>query len=235
MVGKDGINLMTMLDELGSTLQAAWPLLLAGLQMTLYVTSISLVIAMALGILVCLMRISKNVVLRAIAKFYVWIIRGTPMLVQAFYIYFAVPQLIQAATQSAFRIDIVTASLVTLTLNAGAYISEIFRGSIQAVDPGQMEASRSLGVSYATSMRKIILPQAVRICLPSLVNQCIITLKDSTIMYAVGLPEIMNQAKVYVGRTMDSFATYTWVALIFLAIISVLMILSSRLEKRMRA
>jgi len=203
--------------------------------MTLYVTSISLVIAMALGILVCLMRISKNVVLRAIAKFYVWIIRGTPMLVQAFYIYFAVPQLIQAATQSAFRIDIVTASLVTLTLNAGAYISEIFRGSIQAVDPGQMEASRSLGVSYATSMRKIILPQAVRICLPSLVNQCIITLKDSTIMYAVGLPEIMNQAKVYVGRTMDSFATYTWVALIFLAIISVLMILSSRLEKRMRA
>ncbi len=224
-----------MLDELGSTLQAAWPLLLAGLQMTLYVTSISLVIAMALGILVCLMRISKNVVLRAIAKFYVWIIRGTPMLVQAFYIYFAVPQLIQAATQSAFRIDIVTASLVTLTLNAGAYISEIFRGSIQAVDPGQMEASRSLGVSYATSMRKIILPQAVRICLPSLVNQCIITLKDSTIMYAVGLPEIMNQAKVYVGRTMDSFATYTWVALIFLAIISVLMILSSRLEKRMRA
>ena len=180
MVGKDGINLMTMLDELGSTLQAAWPLLFAGLQMTLYVTSISLVIAMALGILVCLMRISKNVVLRAIAKFYVWIIRGTPMLVQAFYIYFAVPQLIQAATQSAFRIDIVTASLVTLTLNAGAYISEIFRGSIQAVDPGQMEASRSLGVSYATSMRKIILPQAVRICLPSLVNQCIITLKDST-------------------------------------------------------
>lgn len=235
MVGKDGIYLMTMLDELGSTLQAAWPLLLAGLRMTLYVTSISLVIAMALGILVCLMRISKNVVLRAIAKFYIWIIRGTPMLVQAFYIYFAVPQLIQAATQSAFRIDIVTASLVTLTLNAGAYISEIFRGSIQAVDPGQMEASRSLGVSYATSMRKIILPQAVRICLPSLVNQCIITLKDSTIMYAVGLPEIMNQAKVYVGRTMDSFATYTWVALIFLAIISVLMILSSRLEKRMRA
>lgn len=224
-----------MLDELGSTLQAAWPLLFAGLQMTLYVTSISLVIAMVLGILVCLMHISKNVVLRAIAKFYIWVIRGTPMLVQAFYIYFAVPQLIQAATQSSFRIDIVTASLITLTLNAGAYISEIFRGSIQSVDPGQMEASRSLGVSYATSMRKIILPQAVRICLPSLVNQCIITLKDSTIMYAVGLPEIMNQAKVYVGRTMDSFATYTWVALIFLAIISVLMILSSRLEKRMRA
>ena len=82
-------------------------------------------------------------------------------------------------------------------------------------------------------MRKIILPQAIRVCLPSLVNQCIITLKDSTIMYALGLPEIMNQARVFVGRTMESFATYTWVALIFLAIISVLMVLSSILEKRM--
>ena len=97
-----------------------------------------------------------------------------------------------------------------------------------------MEASRSLGVSYATSMRKVIIPQAVRICLPSLVNQCIITLKDSTIMYALGLPETMNQAAVYVGRTMDSFATYTWVAIIFLVVTSVLMLASSALEKRMR-
>ena len=172
--------------------------------------------------------------LRGIAKFYIWIIRGTPMLVQALYVYFAVPQLMQALTGSDFRIDIVTASVLTLTLNAGAYISEIFRGSIQSVDKGQMEASRSLGVSYATSMRKVIIPQAVRICLPSLVNQCIITLKDSTIMYALGLPETMNQAAVYVGRTMDSFATYTWVAIIFLVVTSVLMLASSALEKRMR-
>lgn len=228
------MNTATLFEELGSTLQAAWPLLSKGLQTTVYVTVVSLVIAMVLGIFVCLMRISHFKVLRGVSKFYIWLIRGTPMLVQGFYIYFAMPQLIQAVTQSAFRIDIVTAALVTLTLNAGAYISEIFRGSINAVDPGQMEASRSLGVSYATSMVKIILPQAVRICLPSLVNQCIITLKDSTIMYALGLPEIMNQAKVYVGRTMDSFATYTWVAIIFLAVTSVLMIVSNQLEKRMR-
>ena len=83
-------------------------------------------------------------------------------------------------------------------------------------------------------MQKIIIPQAVRICLPSLVNQCIITLKDSTIMYALGLPEVMNQAAVYVGRTMDSFSTYTWVAIIFLVITSVLMLVSSALEKRIR-
>jgi glutamine transport system permease protein len=216
------------------TFNEASPLLLAGLQTTLLVTVVSLVIAMVLGILVCLMNISHNKVLRGIAKFYIWIIRGTPMLVQAFYVYFAIPQLMQALTGSDFRIDIVTASILTLTLNAGAYISEIFRGSIQSVDKGQMEAARSLGVGYAPSMQKIIIPQAVRICLPSLVNQCIITLKDSTIMYALGLPEVMNQAAVYVGRTMDSFSTYTWVAIIFLVITSVLMLVSSALEKRIR-
>ncbi len=199
------------------------------------VTVSSLIIAMVLGILVCLMHISHKRVLRGIAKFYIWIIRGTPMLVQAFYIYFAVPQLIQLSTGSSFRIDVFTASLITLSLNAGAYLSEIFRGSIESVDKGQMEASRSLGVSYATSMRKIILPQAVRICLPSLVNQCIITLKDSTILYAIGLGEIMYQAKIYVGRTMESFATYTWVAICFLLITSVLMLISRTVEKRMHA
>ena len=189
------------------TLGEVWPLLANGLTTTLYVTVISLVVAMFLGIFVCLMNLSKIAPLRGIAKFYIWIIRGTPMLVQAFYFYFAVPQLLQATIAPDFRLDVVTASIITLILNAGAYISD---------------------------MRKIILPQAVRICLPSLVNQCIITLKDSTIMYAIGLPEIMNQAKVYVGRTFESFATYTWVAVIFLAITSVLMIVSSQLEKRMR-
>ena len=82
-------------------------------------------------------------------------------------------------------------------------------------------------------MHKIILPQAVRICLPTLVNQCIITLKDSTILYAIGLGEIMYQARIYVGRTMESFATYTWVAVVFLLITSVLMLVSHTIEKRM--
>ena len=223
-----------MNSDLFAVLQQAWPLLAAGFQMTIFVTVISLVIAMFLGILTCLMNLSKVPVLRGVAKFYIWLIRGTPLLVQGFYLYLAVPQIVQATINPDFRLDIVTASVITLTLNAGAYLAEIFRGAIQSVDKGQMEAARSLGVSQAKSMQQIILPQAVRICLPSLVNQCIITLKDSTIMYALGLPEVMNQAKVYVGRTFNSFATYTWVALMFLVITSVLMIVSSQLEKRMR-
>lgn len=213
--------------------QEVYPTLLEGLGTTLQITILSLIIAMVLGIFVCLMNISNNKVLRAIAKFYIWLIRGTPMLVQAFYIYFAVPQLIQSVTGSQFRITVFTASLVTLTMNAGAYISEIFRGSIESVNKGQMEAARSLGLSYSKSMQKIILPQAVRTCLPSLVNQCIITLKDSTILYAIGLSEIMYHAKVYVGRTMESFATYTWVAVFFLVIVTVLSFISRAIERRL--
>ena len=212
-----------------------YPTLLEGLGMTIQITVISLLIAMVLGIFVCLMNISHNVVLRSIAKFYIWLIRGTPMLVQAFYFYVAVPQLIQSVTGSQFRITVFTASLITLTLNAGAYISEIFRGSIESVNKGQMEAARSLGLNYAKSMQKIILPQAVRICLPSLVNQFIITLKDSTILYAIGLSEVMYHAKIYVGRTMESFATYTWVAIFFLLIVTVLSFISRAVERRMNA
>ena len=212
-----------------------YPTLLNGLGMTVQITVLSLLIAMVLGIFVCLMNISHNVVLRGIAKFYIWLIRGTPMLVQAFYFYFAMPQLIQSITGSQFRITVFTASLVTLTLNAGAYISEIFRGSIESVNKGQMEAASSLGLNYAKSMQKIILPQAVRICLPSLVNQFIITLKDSTILYAIGLSEIMYNAKIYVGRTMESFATYTWVAIFFLLIVTILSFISRAVERRINA
>ena len=212
--------------NLFGVLSEVYPTLLTGLTMTVKITILSLIIALVIGIFVCLMNISSNIVLRGIAKFYIWLIRGTPMLVQAFYFYFALPQ---------FRITVFTASLVTLALNAGAYISEIFRGSIESVNKGQMEAARSLGLSYAKSMQKIILPQAVRICLPSLVNQFIITLKDSTILYAIGLSEVMYNAKIYVGRTMESFATYTWVAVFFLLIVTVLSFISRYVERRMNA
>ena len=222
------------LEDLVTTFNEAGPLLATGLQMTFFVTALSLFLALFVGIFACLMNMSKFKVLRGIAKFYIWIIRGTPMLVQGFYVYFAIPQLIQAVTGTNFRIDVVTATVFTMTLNSGAYMSEIFRGSIQSVDKGQMEAARSLGVGYAPSMAKIIIPQAIRICLPSLVNQVIITLKDSTILYAIGLPEVMNQAKVYVGRTFNSFSTYTLVALIFLLVTTLLMFASSALEKRIR-
>ena len=156
------------------------------------------------------------------------------MLVQAFYIFFATPIRLKMVFNADIRIDVFTASLITLTLNAGAYMSEIFRGAIESVNKGQMEAARSLGLSYSKAMVKIILPQAVRICLPSLVNQCIITLKDSTILYAIGLQEVMYYGKIYVGRTYETLATYTLIALFFLVIISILTIVSRYVERRIK-
>ncbi len=220
--------------NLFGVLQDAYPTLLKGLFTTVEVTVISLLIATVLGIITCMFRISHIPPLRWLAKFYIWLIRGTPMLVQAMYIYLALPQLLQMITGTNIKISIMSASIATLALNAGAYMSEIFRGAIEAVDKGQTEAARSLGLSYGQTMRKVVLPQAVRICLPSLVNQCIITLKDSTILYAIGLAEIMYYGKVYVGRTFAVFATYTWIAVFFLVVISVLSIISRRIEDRLK-
>ena len=222
--------------DLFRVLTDASPLLLKGLRMTVGITVLSLILAMVLGVITCLFAISESKPLRPLrwlAAFYVWLIRGTPMLVQAMYIFFAMPQLLEIISGRNVQISVFTASLVALTLNAGAYLSEIFRGAINAVNKGQMEASRSLGLSYGQSMIKIILPQAVRICLPSLVNQCIITLKDSTILYAIGLAEVMYYGKIYVGRTFESLATYIWIAIFFLVVVSLLSFISKRIERRL--
>jgi polar amino acid transport system permease protein/polar amino acid transport system substrate-binding protein len=155
------------------------------------------------------------------------------MLVQVMYIYFAIPQLLQFAGYDV-RLNAFQAALISLTLNAGAYMSEIFRGAINAVEKGQMEAARSLGLSQGQAMRKVILPQALRICLPSLVNQFIITLKDSSIVSVIGFGEVIYQARIYVGRTMDSFATYTWVAVLYLIVITVLTQVSKVVERKVQ-
>lgn len=155
------------------------------------------------------------------------------MLVQVFYIFFALPQLLQFMGYNV-RFTPFIAGLITLTLNAGAYMSEIFRGAINAVSTGQMEAARSLGLSHGQAMKRVILPQALRICLPSLVNQFIITLKDSTLISVIGFADIMYQAKIYQGRTMLSFATYTWVGIYFLVIILILTYIAKVVERKVQ-
>jgi His/Glu/Gln/Arg/opine family amino acid ABC transporter permease subunit len=217
--------------ELGRVFVEVNPLLFNGLWITVEVTLLSLLLAFVLGLSSCFMGLSDKKPLQWISKIYVWIIRGTPLLVQVFYVYFAIPQLVQFMGFD-LRFTPFSAGVITLTLNAGAYMSEIFRGAINAVNPGQMEAARSLGLSKWQAMRRVVLPQALRICLPSLVNQFIITLKDSSLISVIGLADIMYQAKIYVGRSMESFATYTWVALFYLVLIAVLTKLASTVERR---
>lgn len=210
----------------------ATPLLLEGLKLTIGISIIAILIGLVLGLITCFLGRSKNVVFRGIASFYVWFIRGTPMIVQAFLMFFAIPQVIQMVVPN-FTITPYVAGLITLSLNAGAYMSEIFRGGISAVSIGQIEAARSLGLSRGKTMLKIVLPQAFKISIPSLVNQFIITVKDTSILSVIGLGEIVNQAKVYVGATYDFFPTYITVAVYYLIVISVLMVISKFIEKKL--
>ncbi len=209
----------------------AAPLLFEGFAMTIQITIISLIIAFFLGLISCIMGLSSFKPFKAISKFYLWIIRGTPLLVQCFFVYFSIPQLIQSFGVD-FRLTAYAAGLITLSLNAGAYMSEIFRGGIQAVDKGQMEAARSLGLPKSRAMIKVILPQAIKICIPSLVNQFIITLKDTSIISVISLGEVVYEANIYIGRTMNSFATWTIVGIMYLVAITILSMISNYIERR---
>lgn len=220
--------------DFGRVFSEAMPLLWDGLRLTVIVSLISIAIGMVIGLFVCLMKMSKNVVLKAISGVYIWIIRGTPMLVQALMVFFGFPQLIQMTINPDFRMDAFTAGIITLSLNAGAYLAEIYRGGIMAVPKGQSEAARSLGLSQAKTMMKVVLPQAIKFSIPSLVNQFIITIKDTSILSVIGMAEIVNKAKTYVGSTYVYFATYAVVALMYLIVISILMIASNYIEKKLK-
>jgi His/Glu/Gln/Arg/opine family amino acid ABC transporter permease subunit len=213
-------------------IKEVYPLLLQGMLITMETTVLSLVIALLLGLLTCLAGMSRFIALRIAAKCYIGVIRGTPLLVQTFFIYFGLPQLIQSLGID-FRLSPFAAGIITLSLNAGAYIAEIFRGGILAIDSGQMEAARSLGLSRNRAIFLVILPQALRVSIPSLVNQFIISLKDTSIISVISLADICYEAKIYIGRTMQSFATWTIVGLVYLVIILILSQISLYVEKRL--
>ena len=208
-------------------------MLLDGMWVTAQVTVLSLLIALVIGLISCLMGLSKNPILRGLSGFYLWLIRGTPFIVQLFIIYFGLPQLVKAIGIDGFRITAFAASIATLALNAGAYISEIFRGGIAAVDDGQMEAARSLGLSKSRAMIKVVLPQAFKISVPSLCNQFIITLKDSSLASCISLNEIVFQGRQYADATYQMFATYLMIGVAYLIIISVLSWCIKLIERRL--
>ncbi len=205
-----------------------FPRLMSGLWVTIYVTLIALAIAAVLGICFGLMLISSNRILRGIAKVYVAIIRGTPIIVQAFFIYFGIPNV------TGVRLDATTAGIITLSLNAGAYSAELVRGGIQSVPKGQMEAARSLGLSKSQAMTQVILPQAIRIMLPSIVNQCIITLKDSSILSVIGLTELTQTGRLIIANNFESFKMWIIVAIMYLIPILILTKISQTIEKRLK-
>ncbi|AQP54828.1 glutamine ABC transporter permease [Vagococcus penaei] len=208
--------------------QNNWQRLLKGFWMTIWLAFLSFALATILGILFGLMSVSANKILRSLSMIYVDLIRGIPLMVLAFFIYFGLPGIL------GFNIPVFVAGIVTLTLNASAYISEIVRGGIKAVPTGQMEASRSLGLSYGKTMRKIILPQAFRIMIPSFVNQFVISLKDTTILSAIGLIELLQAGKMIVARNLQSTLVYFVIALMYLILITLLTQIGKMLERKLQ-
>ena len=207
-------------------LAAAFPALMQGLGYTLLATAMSLVFAMVLGVAFGFLKLSPNWLLRGLASTYVNIFRGTPVLVQAFFFYFGVPAV------TGISLDALTAGVITLSLNAGAYITETVRSGIQAVDPGQMEASRSLGLGWGKSMQKVVLPQAFKIMTPSLINQFIITLKDTSLLSVLGFAELTYQGRIIIASTFRSFEIWLVVGVIYFIVIWLLTVLSDWFDKR---
>ena len=203
------------------------PQLTLGLKLTLQMTILSLVLAVIVGMITCLFSISKVKPLNWISGIYLSLIRGTPLMVQAFFIYFGITGAL------GIRITSFSAAILVLCLNAGAYLSEIFRSGIAAVNKGQMEAARSLGQPYGVAMRKIILPQAIRIVIPSVLNQFIITLKDTSILSVIGCGELMRQGQLIVARNYESFKTYAIVAVMYYVVVVVLTKIFQLVERRL--
>ncbi|MDC7240428.1 MAG: amino acid ABC transporter permease [Spirochaetales bacterium] len=202
------------------------PNLLWGCLVTLEISLAALALGMVIGIVLALFRISSVKPLKAFSMAYIWAVRGTPLLVQLFILYFGLPQL-------GVELSSMTAGILGIGLNTAAYISEIIRSGIIAIDSGQMEAAESLGMSYPKAMIRIIAPQVMRIIAPSLVNQFIITLKNSSIASLVTITELMRAGNQIIYATFRSFEVYTVVALLYLIMCSALMVLSKYVEKKL--
>lgn len=204
------------------------PDLISGLGVTLEITLVSLVLASILGLLFGMMSISTNKILKAVARVYVDVIRGTPLIVQAFFIYFGIPGALN------IKIPAFTAGVVAISLNAGAYMVEIFRAGIMAVDKGQMEAARSLGLPYRKTMKLIILPQAVRKMVPAFINQFIISLKDTSLLSVIGIRELTQSGEIIIASNYRAFETWAFVAVFYFVIIMLLTYASRALERRLK-
>ena len=207
--------------------------LLPAMLQTLILSLYGLMFACITGLIFGILSVMRNRACRIIARIFVDVIRGIPLIVLAFFIFFGLPYGFNNILGIRFTISALNAGIASLALNCGAYMAEIIRAGIQSVDPGQMEAARSLGLPYGRAMRKVVLPQAIRTMIPSIINQFIITLKDTSILSAIGFPELVNKAKNVIAITGKSLQTWAVVALMYLIVIVLLSYLSKIVERRM--
>lgn len=211
--------LQLMLESLPSLLWAA-------LIFTVPLTLLSFVLGLTVGLAAALARLFGAKPLVALVRFYVWIFRGTPLLVQLFLIFYGLPS-------AGILLDAFTAALIGFTLNIGAYTSEIIRAAISSVPKGQWEAAYSIGMTWSQAMRRTILPQAGRVAVPPLSNTFISLVKDTSLAAAITVPEMFQAAQRIVATTYEPLILYVEAAILYLALSSVLSALQTRLETRL--
>lgn len=213
-------------------IQTYGTMLLKAMGHTLLLCLLSLVFASVIGMIFGLMNVGHNRLLNFIGTVYVDAVRGVPLIVLAYFIYFGIPAGIQSLGFTNFKMDALQAGTIALSMNCGAYMAEIVRAGIQSVDRGQMEAGRSLGLSYGAGKALIVVPQAVRTMIPSIINQFIITLKDTSILSVIGFPELTNVGKTIMGNTFKNLQAWAIVGIMYLIVITILSKVSKQIERR---
>lgn len=206
-----------------------------GLMMTLFVTIVAYLIALIFGLFLGVMRVSKNPILFHASTLYVELMRGVPMLVLIIWIGFVVVPFLREATDGRFALTGVQGAILGLGFGYAAYLAEVYRSGIEAIPRGQMEAARSLGMSYPQSMQHVVLPQAVRQVVPPLANDLVAMLKDSALVSVVAVPEILQMARLFVSRTFRAFEGYNSAAFLYLVLTLIFIIIVRLIERRWRA
>ncbi|MDC3412080.1 amino acid ABC transporter permease [Aquibacillus sp. 3ASR75-11] len=200
-------------------------LFLQGLWLTVQLTAASLIIAFFIGLLFALFKISNIKILDGIADVYIWVVRGTPLIVQIFVLFYGLYEIVE--------LNAFWAGTAGLAFHNGAYIAEIIRGSIQSIDKGQHEAGRSLGMKRGLMMRRIVLPQAFRRAIPSLGNQFIIGLKDSSLVSFIGMQELFGVSNTQGSNNYDFLTYYLIVAIYYLVIVLILTLIVRKVERKL--
>lgn len=205
---------------------------MSGVRLSLQVTVISYLIALVVGLIFGLMRVSDNPIFYAASTLYVEVMRGIPLLVTILYMGYVITPKLRDATDGRIDLQGVPAAVLAIALCYGAYLAEVYRGGIESIERGQMEAARSLGMSYMQAMRHVILPQAIRRILPPLGNDFISMLKDSSLIAVIALPDLLQMGRLYVSRTFRAFEGYNTVALLYLVMTLCLSLIVRVIERR---
>ena len=200
---------------------------MSGLETTIIMAGASLFFAFIIGLILAVMALSNIKILEFIYNVYIYIVRGIPVMIAGLFLFFGVGALLNV------KFDPLFASILTLTINASAYLAEIFRGGIKAVDKGQIEAARSMGLGYFRTMGLIVIPQAIKIMIPPIINQFITTLKDTSILSVISVRELTMNSQIIIAQNYRPFEVYSYAAVMYLIVIVLLSLLAKYIERKL--